>query len=211
MTVYLWAVLAGYAAGCSNLAYFVARAKGFDIRTRGVNSAGASNAAITMGRRFGVLVAVHDIGKAFLAAFLAARLWPEAPLIGLAAGAAAVLGHIFPFYLRFRGGKGFASFLGLILAVDWRFFLAILAVIVLLVLATDYIVVGTLTAVTAFPLYLAWQTRSLLAAAIAGGVSAVIWLKHGVNVRRICSGQEVGVRQTMLRRRELPEERRAKK
>lgn len=198
---YFWAVLLGYLAGCSNLAYFVGRARGFDICSRGVGNAGASNAAITLGRRFGVLVALHDIGKAFLAAFIASWLCPEAPLIGLAAGAAAVLGHIFPFYLRFRGGKGFASFLGLILAADWRFFLAIIGVILLLVLLTDYIVVGTLTAVTAFPLYLGWQTRSLLAAAIVGAVSAVIWLKHAVNVRRICAGQEVGVRETMLRKK----------
>lgn len=197
---YLWAILLGYLAGCSNLAYFVGRARGFDIRSRGVGSAGASNAAITLGRRFGVLVALHDIGKAFLAAFLAAHLCPEAPCIGLAAGAAAVLGHIFPFYLRFRGGKGFASFLGLTLAADWRFFLAILAVIALAVLLTDYIVAGTLTAVTAFPLYLGWQTRSLLAVSIVGAVSAVIWLKHAVNLRRIFRGQEIGVRQTMFRR-----------
>ena len=201
MMSYFFAILLGYLAGCSNLAYFVGRAKGFDIRSRGVGNAGASNAAITMGRRFGVLVAVHDIGKAFLAAFLAALLCPETPFIGLAAGAAAVLGQIFPFYLQFRGGKGFASFLGLILAVDWRFFLAILAVILLIVLVTDYIVLGTLTAVTAFPLYLGWHWHSLLAAAIVGGVSAVIWLKHAVNVRRICTGQEVGVRQTMLRKK----------
>lgn len=196
---YVWAVLLGYLAGSANLAYFVGRAKGFDIRSRGVNNAGASNAAITMGRRFGVLVAVHDIAKAFLAAFLAACLCPGAPLIGLAAGAAAVLGHIFPFYLQFRGGKGFASFLGLTLAADWRFFLGILVVILLIVLVTDYIVLVTLTAVTAFPLYIGWRTGSLLAVGIAGGVSAVIWLKHAVNVRRICRGQEVGVRQTMLR------------
>lgn len=200
MMTYLWAILAGYLAGSCNLAYFAAQAKGFDIRSCGVNNAGASNAAITMGRRFGMLVAVHDIGKAFLAAFLAACICPDAPLIGVAAGAAAVLGHIFPFYLQFRGGKGFASFLGLILAVDWRFFLMIVVVILLIVLVTDYIVVGILTAVTAFPLYIGWQTRSLLMASIVGGVSAVIWVKHAVNVRRICSGQEVGVRETMLRK-----------
>ena len=68
----------------------------------------------------GILVGAHDIGKAILAVALARLLSPSLPLASAAAGVACVLGHMFPFYLRFRGGKGFASYLGMTIALNWR-------------------------------------------------------------------------------------------
>ena len=76
--------------------------RGFDIRAVGSNNPGTSNAVITMGWRVGILVGAHDIGKAFLPAFLAGLLFPQLNLAPALAGVAAVLGHIFPAPLRFR-------------------------------------------------------------------------------------------------------------
>lgn len=109
----------------------------------------------------------------------------------------AVMGHIFPFYLRFRGGKGFASFLGMILALDWRFFLGILVAVLLITLITDYVVMGTFTTIVSFPLYLLVLHRGAIMAAIVAAASLVILCKHFVNIRRLLTGQEIGLRRTM--------------
>ena len=199
--IYLMIAAVGYLFGCSNLAYFLAKARGFDIRTYGSSNAGASNATITMGLKAGVAVAVHDAAKAFLPALLAALLFPALPLAGVAAGVSAVLGHIFPFYLGFRGGKGFASFMGMILALDWQFFFVILLAAFLITLITDYIVLGTLTTIVTFPTYLFFfRQMSLVFVGVVCIASLVILCKHLVNLRKIATGQEIGLRRALSKK-----------
>lgn len=198
--LYLLAAAIGYAFGCLNLAYFLARVRGFDIREKGSNNAGASNATITMGLKTGVAVGVHDIAKSCLAALLAGFLLPDLPYAAVVAGVAAVLGHIFPFYLRFRGGKGLASFLGLILALDWRFFLAAILVILVITLVTDYIALGTFTAIVSFPAYLFLRHMGMILVALVSVASAVILWKHMENIRRLAAGKEIGLRRAMSKK-----------
>ena len=155
MLPYIVTVLGAYLIGCSNMALYLSRRKGVDLRAGGSKNLGASNAFALMGWKAGVLVAVHDIGKAVLAVELSRWIFPAVPLLGFIAGVACVLGHMFPFYLRFKGGKGFASYLGMILAINWKFALCILAAVVILTVLTDYIVVGTVTSVVSFPIYTA--------------------------------------------------------
>ena len=195
----LFPALLGYLLGCSNLAYFLAKARGFDIRGRGSNGAGASNATITMGLKAGVLVALHDVLKAVLAVLLASRLFPAAPWAGILAGGCAVLGHMFPFYLKCRGGKGFASFLGMILALDWRFFLLILLAAVLITVVTDYIVFATAATVVTFPPWL-YLVRGNHAAALLAAVSLIILLKHVPNFIRLTRGEEIGLRAALRKK-----------
>lgn len=198
--LYLLAAAIGYAFGCLNLAYFLARVRGFDIREKGSNNAGASNATITMGLKTGVAVGVHDIAKSCLAALLAGFLLPDLPYAAVVAGVAAVLGHIFPFYLRFRGGKGLASFLGLILALDWRFFLAAILVLLVITLVTDYIALGTFTAIVSFPAYLFLRHMGMILVALVSVASAVILWKHMENIRRLAAGKEIGLRRAMSKK-----------
>ena len=198
MTMYYAIVaLMGYLFGCSNLAFFLGKSKGFDIRSHGSNNAGASNATVTMGLKIGILVGLHDVLKSFAAAFLAVALFPAVPGAAAVAGAAAVIGHIFPFYLRFQGGKGFASFLGLTLALDWRFFLAILVIVALITLISDYIALGTLTTIISFPIYLVIRHVGILIIAAVCVASLVILCKHLVNIKRMVTGEEIGLRRAM--------------
>lgn len=126
MTVirYILVILLSYVLGCSNMALYLSKLRGVDMRKGGSGNLGASNAMILMGWKAGIIVAVHDIGKAVVAVVLAKHFCPGLPLIGAAAGVACVLGHMFPFYLRFRGGKGLASYLGMTIALNWKFALA---------------------------------------------------------------------------------------
>ena len=190
---YLLTALIGYSLGCSNMAFYLAALKGVDLRGGGSGNPGASNALILMGWRAGVLVGLHDIGKAIAAVLLAEWLFPALPLAGAVAGVCCVMGHMFPFYLRFRGGKGFASYLGMALALNWKFALVILAAVVVITLLTDYIVLGTMTTVVSFPLYSVW-TKSYRAALLLSLLSVVIVYKHRVNLVRIRRGTEIGLR-----------------
>lgn len=194
---YLLVALAAYLIGCSNMALYIARAKNVDMKKHGSGNPGASNAAILMGWRAGVAVAVHDIGKAWLAVFLAGLLFPQLPVVRETAGIACVLGHIFPFYMRFKGGKGFASYLGMTLALNWKFALIMMAVVLLVTVIGDYIVLGTFTTITVVPVYFGLSTHSLLAALVLLAGSTAIFCRHWENIQKLRAGTEIGLRSTI--------------
>lgn len=193
---YLWTILLGYFLGCSNMAVYIAKLKKVDLRSNGSGNPGTSNAVILMGWKAGILVGLHDIGKAYLAVALAKLLFPELAAVAEVAGIACVLGHIFPFYLKFKGGKGFASYIGMTLALNWKFALIVMAVVALITLVTDYLVLGTFTTILAVPVYVGIATKSLLAVLILCVGTAVIFYKHRENMVRLYKGTEIGLRST---------------
>ena len=190
---YILAILAGYLLGCSNMAFYISRLRKTDLRASGTGNLGASNAVVLLGWKAGVLTAVHDIGKAVLAVILARILLPELEYADTAAGVSCVLGHIFPFYLKFKGGKGFASFWGMTLALNWKLALAVGVAIILVTVITDYIVCGTLTTIISVPVYMAF-TRGWLIALIILIATSVIFVKHWENYPRMLNGTELGLR-----------------
>ena len=191
MLPYLVTVLGAYLIGCSNMALYLSRIKGVDLRAAGSKNLGASNAFALMGWKAGAIVAIHDIGKAVLAVELSKWIFPDIPLLGFIAGVACVLGHMYPFYLKFKGGKGFASYIGMIIAINWKFALCILAAVVILTLVTDYIVVGTVTCVISFPVYTAIRSGWLPLAILCVATFAILY-KHRENYVRIWNGTEMG-------------------
>ena len=193
---YIIAVILGYLLGCSSMAYYIGKMKKKDIRTAGSGNLGASNATVLFGWGAGVAVALHDIGKAVVAVFLAKWLFPELEYAGAAAGVACVLGHIFPFYLGFRGGKGLASYFGMTLALNWKLALIVAAVIVLATLITDFISVGALSSIVVVPAYMFLATHNLILVAILCVATLVMFIKHWENIIRISRGEEIGLRRT---------------
>ena len=191
---YILVIALGYLLGCSNMAKYIAAMKKVDLSAGGSGNPGASNAVILMGWGAGALVAVHDIGKAALAVVLARLLFPDAPLIGAAAGVAAVLGHIYPFWMKFQGGKGFASYLGMTIALHWKFAIAVLLLVVAVTLITDYIVAATTTTIVLVPIGLGILTQSLILPLILLVASLVIAWKHKDNYVRMYNGTEIRFR-----------------
>lgn len=191
---YLISLLIGYLLGSSNMAYYIAKYRKADLTAAGSGNLGASNATILLGWKAGILVGLHDAGKAVLAVLLARLLFPGDPNAGAVAGVASVLGHIFPFWLRFRGGKGFASYLGMTLALDWRLALGLIAAVILVTLVTDYIVCGTFTTIVTVPVYMGISCHSLPLALILLVATAVIFCKHRENIPRMLNGTEIGLR-----------------
>lgn len=191
--LYIAILLLAYLMGCSNMALYLSKYKGVDLRAAGSKNLGASNAMVLMGWGPGVIVAVHDIGKALLAVVLARHFGQGLPFIAAAAGVACVLGHMFPFFLRFRGGKGFASYLGMTLALNWKFALLVMVIVALVTFISDYIVVGTVTTVVLVPAYMSF-THGLYFSAILCIATAAILIKHRENYVRIYRGTEIGLR-----------------
>lgn len=187
-------LLLSYLIGCSSMALYVSKYKKVDLQKAGSGNLGASNTMIILGWKPAIIVGLHDIGKAVLAVVLAKLLCPDLPLIQAGAGVACVLGHMFPFYLHFKGGKGFASYLGMTLALNWKFALVVMVIVVIVTLISDYIVVGTVTTIVIVPAYMGYSTRSLLLAAILCIATAVMLYKHRDNFSRILNGTEVGLR-----------------
>ena len=192
--IYVLTGILSYLVGCSNMALYLFRLRKVDARASGSGNLGASNTVILLGWWAGILVAVHDIGKAALCVWAARTLLPEVPYLGAVAGICAVLGHVFPFYLRFYGGKGFASYLGMTLALNWKLALVVLAGIVVVTLLTDYIVAGTTATIAIVPIWMGIVHHSLLLAAILLVGTAVIAYVHRMNYVRIFRGTEIGFR-----------------
>lgn len=193
---YAISVLLGYLLGSSSMAYYIGKWKKTDIRTAGSGNLGASNATVLLGWGAGVTVALHDIGKAVLAVLLARWLFAYALHADTAAGVSCVLGHIFPFYLKGKGGKGLASYFGMTLALNWKMALVVGVLLVLVTVVTDYISLAAICMVILVPIY-AWAIlHDPVMAGILTVATLVMLVKHRENIVRIARGQEIGLRST---------------
>lgn len=182
--------LFGYLVGSFNLSYFLAKLKGYDIRQHGSGNAGASNVVIMMGKKMGLIVALVDIFKAFIVCTIAMKIFPDKIYVGALAGASVILGHIFPFYMNFKGGKGLASLGGTILALDPRMFVILLAIAIVLAVVINYICVVPMSISVVFATVYGYTRQSLTSFLILMGAAIVINLKHIENLKRIKEGTE---------------------
>lgn len=180
----------GYLLGSINPAYIFGKLRGFDIRKRGSGNAGATNVTLVMGKAVGLVCALLDIFKSFIAYRLAKALFPLSAFAGVLAGCACILGHIFPVWMGFAGGKGLACIGGLILAYNWKLFLLLLAMEIILALVTNYICVMALSITLIFPVIYAVQTGDVTGTLLLCTLIPVVYYKHLPNIRRILSGRE---------------------
>ncbi len=192
----LGSLIIGYFIGCVNLSYIISRIKGFDIRHVGSGNAGASNLLIVVGKKIGLLVAALDILKSFLAFRLAAYLFPDAfagPInwAGVLAGVAAVFGHVFPFYMGFKGGKGLACYGGIVLAINYKLFILLFIGAFLIATVTDYICFAPITMAFIVPITVGIIYKTWIPPAIIAVASVLLLIKHRQNIERIRSGQEL--------------------
>lgn len=190
---YLIAILLGYGLGCINPAYLLGILKGFDIRSKGTYNAGASNAKVTMGWPAFFIVVVYDILKAFIAVLLIRHFYPGQEGAAILAGCMAVIGHIFPFYLQFKGGKGFACYIGLVFAVNWKIGIVLVVIGLALSFLANWIVMAALVFIICFPIYCILTNAPLITIIAALSVSALILYKHLNNFQKLRKGEEIGI------------------
>jgi glycerol-3-phosphate acyltransferase PlsY len=188
----LFALLIAYLLGAVPFGYLLVKWKtGRDVRASGSGNIGATNVLRTSGRAAGILTLLLDIAKGFLAVWIAARLTDSSPLWTSMSALAVIAGHAFPVFLKFRGGKAVASFIGAFLYLAPLPLVAVLVVFVVVVGVTRYISLGSMVASGSFPLAVWLMSHPpapvVWAAVIAG---SFVVARHHQNIARLAKGAE---------------------
>lgn len=187
MTLILWAVI-GYLLGSIPFGIVITRALGLgDLRQIGSGNIGATNVLRTGNKPAALATLLLDSGKGAIAVLLARALAGEDA--ALIAGAAAFLGHLYPVWLGFKGGKGVATFLGTVLALDWRLGLAACAIWLLTAVVTRISSLSALVAAALSPVVALWLDGPRLALVLAF-MAVLIFIRHRANIARIRTGTE---------------------
>jgi len=185
------AVALAYLLGSIPFAYLAGLTRGVDLRKVGSGNLGAANVFRSLGRGMGIAVMAADIAKGVVAV-LVARALTDDPWPVIAAGAA-VVGHVFPVWLRFRGGKGVAVGAGAVIGLMPLVSLVLVGIWVLIVVTTRYTSLASITsalAVTPLAWAFGYPWSYLLFAALA---AALVLVRHRANFRRLSRGQEARI------------------
>ena len=208
MQLLLLSLVIGYVIGMFQTGYFVGKYYGIDIREYGSKNAGMTNINRTLGKFPALVVFVIDILKAitafvFVPLVLFDSSWSFAAwshvfqteaafqnIAPLLAGLGAILGHNFPFFLKFKGGKGISCTLGIILMQGWQVALIAFAVGTILVAVFRYISLSSLAITLVWPVLLLIFGYNAQAVVLASVISALAWFMHRENISRLVSGTE---------------------
>lgn len=190
----------GYIFGCFSTAYFVGKAHGIDIRKEGSGNLGSTNALRTLGVKAGLMTFVGDFSKAVIPIFvLRYAIYTSAPeygmLMAMWIGLGVVLGHNFPCWLHFKGGKGIAVTAGVILAIaDWPVIVCGLLIFVIIVFLTRYVSLGSLIVAFYLPVNMFLYQREnpfftyMLVVSLI--FTALAFFQHRSNIVRLLHGEE---------------------
>lgn len=192
----LLSIIIGYSLGNIQASYLLAKAiKKVDIRTLGFGNAGMSNAVESLGWKFGLLVGFIDVGKGILSVLLIKYLFkidfnPDGALLLYFNAYSVILGHIYPFHMNFKGGKGTAALIGVLIGLNPLYGLIGILIIIIVTLITDYVTIGTLALtlyVIGITLYFNMGMIPLLIS-ISGSLLSLYY--HLPNYRRILNHTE---------------------
>ena len=196
----------GYLFGMFQTSYIIGKIHHMDIRQYGSGNAGTTNALRTLGKKAGAMTLIGDMLKCVIAILIVDAVFENRyqeilPLLGMYTAAGCVLGHNFPFYLGFRGGKGIAASAGMLLAMDWRVFLICAVIFIGLVAITRYVSLGSMAAYAGALVCLHWvgacrklwpwiSPIHLRMDVIMGLMTALAIYRHRANIYRLLNGTE---------------------
>ncbi|HSO57630.1 MAG TPA: glycerol-3-phosphate acyltransferase [Paenisporosarcina sp.] len=203
----LMTILIGYFIGSLHGSFIAQWVSGVKVKEQGVKNSGASNATIVLGWKFGALVALLDIGKGFIAIQLLgfilnmnSSFYENTTTLLLLMGAAVILGHNYPLWMNFDGGKGTASLIGIMFGIDWRMGFIGLSLLIIITLITDYLLIGVLFLYLTFLVYVFWFTVGFWPILISLALFTLAIWKHEENILRIRIGTEPKV-STVLKKK----------
>jgi glycerol-3-phosphate acyltransferase PlsY len=212
VTELLILIIVAYFLGAVPFGFLIAKAHGQDLRKVGSGNIGATNTGRTLGKKWGIICMVLDSLKGLLPMLAAKKFVSVEPTVAelslwLAVGCAAIIGHIFPVYLKFKGGKGVATSLGMVLGL-WPYYtlpgLVAVAIWVITVLITRYVSLASIIAAASFPLTLfvliglndEWDPMRLWPLiAVALTMPGLVVIRHLSNIKRLIDGTEQKVLQ----------------
>lgn len=182
-------VIIGYLLGSLNTSLIVGRFYKVDVRQHGSGNAGMTNTLRTLGKKAALMVIIGDVLKGILA-YLAGSLICGGELGGMLAGTACIIGHIWPAFFGFKGGKGVLTALAVLIMLDWQIALGLLAVFIVILLLTRYVSLGSVTAAFLFPISAAVFGRDTQTLIFSSIIAVLVILKHHENIGRLLSGTE---------------------
>lgn len=184
-------LLIGYLIGCISPAALLAKIKNVDLKQEGTKNLGATNTALVLGRGSGLFVMLVDILKSILSAKLSQMLFPQISCAGMVACIGCILGHCFPVFLHFRGGKGLAAFGGMVLAYNpWFFVMILIPGVVLMVILNTGVAVPMLACVM-FPILVAMYGNGIAETIMALIASVMILWTHRDNLKKAMMRDDV--------------------
>jgi acyl phosphate:glycerol-3-phosphate acyltransferase len=192
----LWLIpLAAYFFGSIPFGLLIAKSRGVDIRQKGSGNIGAANVARNAGNLAGILTLVFDAAKGYFAVWLASRCAAGNVRWMMVAAVFAVIGHMFPAWLGFKGGKGVATGLGVFIPICWQAVAAGIALWLLVVIFWRYSSLGSISAATALPLfvYLLYAPGHAPPEIVTFGtvvIAVLVIFKHHTNIERLIAGEE---------------------
>lgn len=191
----------GYLVGSIHGSKIAQYLSGVNIKKEGLKNSGASNAAIVLGAKYGILVAIIDIFKGIIIV-IGTRFWVEEyasfssvemDIALFSAGAAVILGHNFPLYTKFKGGKGTATLIGVLLALNWPLGLIGLLLLIGTTFLTDYLLIGVFVFYFVFIATSIWYAEGIGPMAIAGFLFLMAVVLHIENFRRLLRKEEMKI------------------
>lgn len=180
----------GYLVGCINPARMIGKRKKVNLQETGTGNLGATNTALVLGRKAGYFVLFFDMFKSFFSYKLAKLLFPHLATIGVIACIGVILGHAFPVFHGFQGGKSLASFGGLVLAHDPLQFVILLSLGIVMSLLMNYGVYLAVTATTLFPFFSWLRSGSFQTFLVTAAASSIVLGLHFGNLQKAISGQD---------------------
>jgi len=182
-------VVSAYLLGSVPSGYILGSMAGVDIRKAGSGNVGATNVARLLGKGRGALTLVADVAKGWLPVFAALQLEMSLTAVTLA-GAAAFLGHLYSVFLRFEGGKGVATAVGVLLALAPLVAMVLFAIFAVTVAASRLVSLGSISAAIAAPVSLWIVGYPPMVIALGGFIAAMITWRHRGNIQRLLAGTE---------------------
>ena len=186
-------ILLGYGIGCLQSAYLVGRISNVDLRQYGSGNLGTTNALRVLGKKAGAITFVCDILKSVVGFLLCKMLFKEIELAGLYGCVGVILGHDFPFYLNFKGGKGIACMIGLVLCLSmttWYLPTFAFGIGIICIAATRYVSLGSMSFAVMIPIVLFKVGVPLEGTLIAISLAALALYQHRANIARLLAGNE---------------------
>lgn len=195
---YLITILICYVLGAINPAYIIGHVfHNVDIRQLNSKNAGTSNVWMTFGKRKGASVAIFDILKGLIPVVVLRILFIDDQLLWVLGGMSSVVGHVFPFYMKFKGGKGTATFGGVVIGLLPILAIPLVIGFFLVLFISDFIALSTLFLVVVVPFLMYVREYDLKSIAIIGLFSLLSIFKHMENYKRIMKKEEKGFRGTL--------------
>ena len=183
-------VLFAYFLGSISFGYIIGQLSGKDVRKTGSGNIGAANVMRAAGKTAGIITLVLDTAKGYVAVLLAEQFAGPDGLLPLVCGVAALLGHCFPIFLKFRGGKGVATALGVFLRLAPFYIVFALGAFLLVLAITRFVSAGSIVGVATMPIALWIGGASCERVVLAAAIAALIITKHRKNIARLIRGEE---------------------